>query len=111
MFGQRLMRVSVVLARVQWHTLRPSSRVRASAFPLTVPWESSIHQVSLPHGNGEGKACFTPHVSMMGKRSSIYFPLPCNQEEEEKGGCVKGERRSSGHRLFPLMSTLGSTET
>lgn len=111
MFGQRVMRVTVVLTGVPLHTLRASSRVCAFAFPHTVPWESPIHRVSLPHGNGEGKACFTPHVSMMGKRSNIYFPLPCNQEKEEKGGCGKGERRSSGHRQFPLMNTLESTET
>lgn len=75
------------------------------------PGESPVNQLSPPHGNGEGKTRSPPLLAVMGKRSSIYFPLLCSREEEEKGGCGKEERRSSWHGRSLLMTTLGSTKT
>lgn len=48
-----------------------------------------------PPQNREGKTCCTLLLARMGKRSSIYFPLPHGWKEEERRGCG---RRGSGHK-------------
>lgn len=105
------MRMSLLLSRslVPWDPAaitsshQPESRGLRCTFSSHLALGKALRPVNqmfslLPPQNREGKTCCTLLLARMGKRSSIYFPLPHGWKEEERRGCGRGERRDSMHR-------------